>query len=159
MTDSNPAAATSAVPTATPATVPTKLGPAVAAALGASLIGAVLWAVITVATKYQIGFMAIGVGFLVGWAVHRTGRSGAPVLGYVGAAFALFGCLLGNLLTIAGMVSAETATPLSQALAGLLLQPATAVDAMKESFDAMDLVFYAIAVYEGYKFGRRPAAG
>ena len=158
MTDSNPAtAATSAPPAAIP-TVPTKLGPAVAAALGASLVGAVLWAVITVETKYQIGFMAIGVGFLVGWAVHKTGRSGAPVLGYIGAAFALFGCLLGNLLTIAGMVSADTSTPLTPVVAGLLLHPDAAASAMGETFDAMDLVFYAIAVYEGYKIGRRPSA-
>ena len=156
MTDSNPAAPASAAPPAVSEIVPTNLGKAIAAALGAAVVGAVLWAVVTVMTKYQIGIMAIGVGFLVGWAVRVTGRSGAPVLGYVGAVFALIGCLLGNLLTISGFISAETAVPLSDALAKLLLQPATAVSMMQESFSPMDLVFYAIAVYEGYKIARRP---
>ena len=38
--------------------------------LVAMLISAVLWAVITVATQFQIGFMAIGVGLLVGYSVQ-----------------------------------------------------------------------------------------
>jgi hypothetical protein len=30
------------------------------------------------------------------------------------------------------------------------------VAAMQETFNGMDLLFYAIAVYEGYKLARRP---
>ena len=40
----------------------------------AALVGAALWAVITVTTGYQIGFMAIGVGFLVGLTVGHVGK-------------------------------------------------------------------------------------
>ena len=41
------------------------------AGAGAALLGAIGWAVITALTKFQIGFMAVGVGFLVGTAVRR----------------------------------------------------------------------------------------
>ena len=41
--------------------------------LGAA-IGAVLWAVVTVVTEYQIGYMALGVGFLAGFGVRLRGE-------------------------------------------------------------------------------------
>jgi hypothetical protein len=40
----------------------------------------------------------------------------------------------------------------------VLSSPQTATMVLEETFDAMDLLFYAIAAYEGFKFGRRPAA-
>lgn len=45
--------------------------------LGAA-IGAVLWAVITVLTKYQIGYMALGVGFLAGFGVKLLEKVSTP---------------------------------------------------------------------------------
>ncbi len=70
------------------------------AGLAAALVGAAIWAVVTALTQYQIGFMAIGVGFLVGFAVRAAGRGVDPVFGVVGAALALLGCVLGNLLMV-----------------------------------------------------------
>lgn len=158
MTDAGDTAQASAAPAAAIAVVPTNLGKALAAGFAAAVVGAVLWAVVTVTTHYQIGFMAIGLGFLVGWAVRTTGRSGAPVLGYLGAVFALAGCILGNLLTASGFFAATMGVPLSVALANVLLQPAVAARALQDGFDPMDLLFYAIAVYEGYKIARRPVS-
>ncbi len=43
------------------------------AGMVAASVGAILWAVITVATGFQIGFMAIAVGFLVGLASRTAG--------------------------------------------------------------------------------------
>ena len=45
-----------------------------AAGMIAALAGAAVWAGVTVVTGYQIGFMAIGVGFLVGYAIRAVGR-------------------------------------------------------------------------------------
>jgi hypothetical protein len=45
------------------------------AGLAAAILGAIIWAVVTVTTKYQIGYMAIGVGALVGFAL-RIGKGG-----------------------------------------------------------------------------------
>src|SRR5215218_2350350 len=72
---------------------------AILGGLIASLVAALLWAVITYATKYQIGFMAIGVGFLVGYAVNYFGKGITTTFGVVGAVLSLFGCIIGNILT------------------------------------------------------------
>jgi hypothetical protein len=50
-------------------------------AFGAAVIGAVLWATITVATEYQIGYMAIAVGFIVGFANRMLGKGVDQIFG------------------------------------------------------------------------------
>src|SRR5260221_13726610 len=50
-----------------------------------AIIGAVIWAAVTVATGYQIGWMAVGVGFLVGVAVRKYGKGLTPMFGVIGA--------------------------------------------------------------------------
>lgn len=72
----------------------------------AVLISAVLWALVTVSIKYQIGYMAIGVGFLVGFAVRFFGIGFERKFGILGGFLALLGCLLGNLFGYVGL-SAE----------------------------------------------------
>jgi len=128
------------------------LGKAVVAGGLAAAAGAALWAVLTVLTGYQIGFMAVGVGFLVGFAVRTAGRGVTPSFQIVGAAFALVGCLLGNLFAVVGMISKIQEIPLGELLSELT--PAIALEMMKASFNPMDLLFYAIAVYEGWKLSR-----
>jgi hypothetical protein len=139
--------------------IPTNLAGAIGAGALAAVAGAVVWAVITVTTKYQIGFMAVGVDFLVGWAVQSAGRSGAAVLGYVGAALALAGCVLGNLLSASGFPAAGRDLQLLDVVAKVLLQPAVAIRLLEATFSPMDVLFYAIAVYEGYKLARKPLSG
>lgn len=46
---------------------------AILLAIIACLIGALVWCLVSISTGYQIGYMAIGVGFLVGIAM-RQGR-------------------------------------------------------------------------------------
>jgi len=43
--------------------------------LAAAIVGAIIWAVVTVTAKYQIGWMAVGVGAFVGFAL-RIGNGG-----------------------------------------------------------------------------------
>jgi hypothetical protein len=52
---------------------------------GASLLGACVWAAITFATSFQIGWMAVGVGFLVGYAVRTLGKGIDKSFAVVGA--------------------------------------------------------------------------
>ena len=40
----------------------------------AAVLGAAVWAGVTVATGYQIGWMAVGVGFVVGFTVRLLGK-------------------------------------------------------------------------------------
>lgn len=123
---------------------------AIFAGLAASLIGAVIWTVITVVTNYQIGFMAIGVGFLTGFAVQYFGRGSSPAFGGIGAAFALVGCILGNLFSIVHFGTAETGMGFFELL--FALDVSTIVEVMVESFQAMDALFYGLALYTGFKY-------
>ena len=43
--------------------------PAIAGGVGAALIGGIIWAVIVVTIEREIGFMALGIGFLCGFGV------------------------------------------------------------------------------------------
>src|SRR5215813_3039562 len=70
------------------------------AGLVAAGIGAGLWALITIVVGFQIGWMAVGVGFLVGWAVRVAGNGRHSAFGIMGALLALGGCTVGNLLAI-----------------------------------------------------------
>jgi hypothetical protein len=122
------------------------------AGLAAALAGAVIWAVVTVSTKHQIGWMAVGVGALVGFAL-RVGNGG-KAFGILGAFLALFGCLFGNYLSIIAFAAAQEHV-------GFLAMLNTAdtskvINLMWDDFLSASILFYAIAVYEGYRFSVVP---
>lgn len=118
--------------------------------LVASIVGAILWAVITVSTGYQIGYMAIAIGFIVGYAIKFTGKGNHIGLGIIGAALSLFGCLLGNYLSVIGVSSSLLGTGFFETFSAV--GPGQVFSVMKETFAMMDLLFYGIAIYEGFKF-------
>ena len=118
------------------------------AGLAAAIIGAIIWAVVTVTTKYQIGFMALGVGALVGFAL-RIGNGG-KLYGILGAFLALFGCILGNYFSLIAFASAEEHVSFFTMLNNA--EPAKVISVMWEDFMSTSIVFYALAAYEGYKF-------
>jgi antitoxin component YwqK of YwqJK toxin-antitoxin module len=126
---------------------------AVVGGLSASLVGALLWAVITVATGYQIGYIAIVVGLLVGLAVRYFGAGIDYVYGLIGGLFALFGCALGNILSQVGFYANQEGLSYFDVLG--MLNLSVILNIFGESFSPMDLVFYGIAGYEGYKFAFR----
>ncbi len=129
------------------------LGFAIVGGLFLSIICALLWAVITVTTEYQIGYMAIGVGFVVGYGIRFFGAGIDPVFGILGGFFALLGCLLGNLFSQVGFIANEQFLGYLETLT--LLDFETIIQIYTDSFSPIDLLFYAIAVYEGYKFAFR----
>ena len=119
----------------------------------AAIIGASLWAVITIVTDFQIGWMAVGVGFLVGYAVRITGKGITKIYGYIGGVLALLGCLAGNLFSVCAIISKQEGIPFFDIL--MRLNPQIAFDLMKATFSPIDLLFYFIAIYEGYRFSFR----
>ena len=128
---------------------------AVIGGFAASVIAAVLWALITYLTNFQIGFMAIGVGIVVGYAVKVLGKGITTPFGIVGAIFALIGCLLGNLLTAVIAGSMEEGSSFSYVLSALMSSPGIILEVYKATFSPIDLLFYAIAIYEGFKISFR----
>jgi len=69
---------------------------ALAGAAGAALVGALAWAAISYVTEYEIGYMAWGVGLLVGLAAVRLGGRGAAV-GVAAAVLTLVSIFAGKL--------------------------------------------------------------
>lgn len=126
---------------------------AIVGGLSATLISAVIWAIITVATKYQIGYMAIGVGLIVGFSVQFFGAGIDKKFGFIGALLSLIGCLLGNLFSQIGFIAEEYSLGYFETLT--YLDFSLIVEIMSDSFQVMDIFFYGIAVVEGYKFAFR----
>jgi hypothetical protein len=120
------------------------------AGLVAAAVGAGLWAVVTVVTGYQIGWMAVGVGFLVGIAVRAAGKGTTTAFGVLGAVLALGGCLVGNLLTGCIVLARELGVSLPALFARLT--PEMTMELMTAMFSPIDLLFYALAIWQGYKF-------
>ncbi|HKY32041.1 MAG TPA: hypothetical protein VJV23_05845 [Candidatus Polarisedimenticolia bacterium] len=126
----------------------------IAGGAAAALAGAAAWAGVTVGTGYQIGWMAVGVGFLVGVTVRALGKGVDQSFGLSGALLSLLGCAAGNLFAMCGLLAQQEGVPFVQVVSQLT--PGMARELMTLSFSPMDLLFYGIAVYEGYKFSIRP---
>lgn len=116
-------------------------------------IGAILWGIITVTTNFQIGYMAIAIGAGVGFAIRKVGKGIDPIFGVWGAGISFLSVVLGNFLSIIGFVANLEGLGYLETLIRFDYSFFPAV--MKESFNFMDLVFYGIAIYEGYKFSFR----
>lgn len=134
---------------------PANISMVIAAGLAVSIGCAALWAVISAVTEYQIGWMAIGIGFAVGYTIRLTGSGLAPIFGIVGAALSLLGCILGNLFTIYYFIAQQEQQSFLSALTANL---SAAHTLLASSAQPMDLLFYGLALYYGYKLSIQPRA-
>jgi hypothetical protein len=116
----------------------------------AMLVGAIIWGAITYFTEYQIGWMAIGVGFLVGVAIRFFGRGKTMIFGVSGAVLALIGCVLGNLMFYSGVIAREENASFLEVFFFFFLSPAASIELFTLAFDFMDLLFYGLAAYAGF---------
>lgn len=123
---------------------------AVLAGLAAAAVGAVGWAVITFVTEMEIGFAAVAVGALVGYAIRITGKGVEQKFGVLGAICAGLGWGLGTALSDVAFAAKAVDRPFLDVLANLGADGAMSL--MSRAFSPMDFLFLAIAVYEGYKF-------
>jgi len=116
----------------------------------AMLVGSILWGLITYLTEYQIGYMAIGLGFLVGIAVRFFGKGKTPLFGLSSAALALIGCVLGNLMFYSGVIAREESASFLEVFFFFLLSPVATLELFSLAFDFMDILFYGLAAWVGY---------
>jgi hypothetical protein len=123
------------------------------AGIGTGIIGAILWGAITVATEYQIGYMALAIGAGVGYSVGYVGKGIDQIFGIMSAVIALLSCILGNFLSTIGFIANSENLGYWETLIRFDYSYFPAV--MKETFNFMDLLFYGIAIYESYRFSFR----
>jgi hypothetical protein len=129
-------------------------------AIAGAILGAIAWGAITAATHFQIGYMAIGVGFLAGFGMRMLGGGRDRADGAIAGIVAFLGCVLGNLLTVViDFAPHDNAhRGVAELTLLLLLNPKLAWFMLSENFSIMDVVFYAIAVYAGYRTALKPPA-
>ena len=119
------------------------------AGVGASIVGALIWMGITVLSGLHIGYVALGVGALVGFAVRWAGRGHTPVFGVIGAVLTLVGILVGELLTLVQLAANGEGSSFFAVLPHLDL--GKGLGAILTNSSPITYFIYAIGVYEGYK--------
>jgi hypothetical protein len=132
-----------------PAPAPNDLLPGIAGAVAGAVLGAAAWAVLVSVTDYKIGFAAIGVGALTGFLAGRFGGA-SPALPWVAAGIGLVGCLLGDLLADAHVLSAEISkaegsVSMLRVFREMVSHPDFGWEVYKAGFAGLDLLFYALA--------------
>ena len=131
---------------------------AIVAGAATALLCAVVWGIISILTGYQIGWIAVGVGFAVGVAVRVVGNGDNPIFGIVAGTLSLLAVVLGNVICIAGVLANLSGSDdmpekisVFSAFFRLLMNPGLTMELLKLTFSPMDIIFYGIALYVGFK--------
>jgi hypothetical protein len=115
----------------------------------AAIVGALIWMGVTVATGMHIGYVALGIGALVGVAVRWAGKGSTPVFGVVGAVMTLVGCILGQALAEIQLAANASSVGFFQVLS--VVNAGELISGVVTSSSPITYFIYAIGIYEGYK--------
>ncbi len=118
-----------------------------------AILGAISWAVVAAVAHLNVGIIAIAVGFLTGFGVRYLGKGIDKQFGIVGAILAALGVALGNVLAVCVYLSQQDGLPFMDVIAKL--NPTIVIEMLKIDFGPMDLFFYGIAIWAGYKYSIR----
>ena len=118
------------------------------AGIVAAVAGAFLWLTIAAITERQVGWMAMGIGLLVGFSIRYFGNGIERIFGILGAILSLLGCLLGNFLVIIILVSYSEDMSVLDLVTGDSYSILFSI--MFDSLRWFDLLFYGIAILAGY---------
>ncbi|MFI5689041.1 hypothetical protein [Streptomyces sp. NPDC051636] len=130
------------------------VGLGLAAALGAALVAAALYGVVIGLTKHEIGWAAVGVGFVIGLAAGKAGGRN-PALAVVSAVLALGSVYIGQLVGEA-MIGADQ---IGVGFNELFFQHFSLVqEAWKEDADPLTFLFFAIAAFAAFSGAKKAAA-
>jgi len=125
------------------------LAAGVVAGLLAGVAGAIIWGGFTALTHFRIGYLAIGVGILVGYAIVRVGQVRTVGVGVTAAVITLIACAAGD----TGSVYFQAAHELHTSV-GSLLSATNPLTVFREdiSHDAFGAVFFAIAAWGAFRY-------
>jgi XapX domain-containing protein len=136
---------------APPPPPPPNVALAVLAGIATAVAAGAVYGWITGLTKYEISYLALGVGFLVGAVVAKVGGR-SPALPYVGAVLALLGVFLGQFFGEAILGAHANDVSVTSAL---LDYTGDVFQAWKADFDTMSFLFMALAGVVGFQTPRR----
>ncbi|MET7340192.1 DUF1427 family protein [Streptomyces sp. NPDC087866] len=119
----------------------------------AALVAAGIYGAIIGATKHEIGYAAVGVGAIVGFAAGKLGGRN-PALPVLSGLFALLGVYLGQLLGEAIIISKQI--PLS--VTDIFFDHFSDLNKVwKEDSDFLSFVFFAVAAVVAFSTARKTA--
>ncbi|MEU5596456.1 hypothetical protein [Streptomyces sp. NPDC020298] len=125
-----------------------------AAAVGAALVAAALYGVIIGLTKHEIGWAAVGVGFVIGLAAGKVGGRN-PALGVISAALALGAVYIGQLVGEAMIGAKDIGVSFSE----LFFQHFGLVqEAWKADADPLTFIFFALAAFAAFSGAKKASA-
>ncbi|MEV7088961.1 hypothetical protein AB0O07_24255 [Streptomyces sp. NPDC093085] len=137
-----------------PAPVRDNLALGLLAAVVAALVSAGIYGAIAGAIEREVGWAAIGVGFLIGLAAGKAGGPG-PVLPVVSAALAIGAVYLGQILGIAILIGKS----MNLAVTDILVDHfGELTRAWSEGAGAMTLLFFALAVFAAFSGAKKAAS-
>lgn len=128
------------------------------AGIVAAVLATGLWYAVVVVSHYQLGIVAIVVGFLVGQAVvFGSGRRGSVVLVGISVVLTLLALVISEYLIVANFVSQQLAPGET---IELMRPPSFVVDVVVESVKAepLTLAFWAIALFQAFTIPARRLA-
>ncbi|HNZ55707.1 MAG TPA: hypothetical protein PKN73_03240 [Candidatus Paceibacterota bacterium] len=117
------------------------------------VIGTAAWAAITYFSQLHIGWIAIIVGFMVGFGVRTLGKGIDKKFGIVGGVIALGSIVLGNFLAALGFLAKALDVSFLDVVFGF--NYAMTFKLMWDTSALMDLVFYGLAIFAGYQYSFR----
>ncbi len=124
---------------------------------GAGLIMSVVWSLIVVLTNYQVGIIAIAVGWIVATAaVFGAGRKRGGAVQAIAIVVTLFSMMLSEYAIVRHFAVEALAT---EGITGipLLLPPGLAFELIVEGIrvDPMTLLFWAVALWAAFSIPRK----
>ncbi|UXY29383.1 hypothetical protein [Streptomyces sp. HUAS TT20] len=141
-------------PPAPPAPSKDNIALGLVAALGAAVVAAGIYGLVIGLTKHEIGWAAVGVGFVIGVAAGKLGGRN-PALAVVSPVLALGSVYIGQLVGDA-MIIADT---FGRSFNEVFFQHFDVVqEAWKADADPLTFVFLAIAAWAAFSGARKAAA-
>lgn len=127
-------------------------GLAIAAAVVAMLVSAAIYGLILKEAEVQIGYLAVGIGALIGLALGKLGGSN-PVLPFIGAVLGLLGVYLGQVF---GIAMVFTDLPGAPGFFEVLTQHFGDInEGLKSELEVVDYLFYALGGVAGFSITRK----
>ncbi|MFD7529039.1 hypothetical protein ACFV8E_15830 [Streptomyces sp. NPDC059849] len=139
------------MPFAPPPPARNNLGLGLAAGFVAAVVAAAIYGAIIGATKHEIGYAAVGVGFVVGFAAGKVGGRN-PVLPVVSAVLSLVAVYFGQLLGEAMIAAKELPVTVSE----LFFDHFSLLnEAWKADSDFISYVFFAVAAVAAFSGAKK----
>jgi hypothetical protein len=125
------------------------LAAGVVAGVLAGVVGAILWGGFTALTHFRIGYLALGIGVLVGYAIVQVGQVRTVAVGVTAAVITVVACAAGD----TGSVYFQASHDLHVSVGTLLSNsnPFT-VFRVDMQHNAFGLVFFAIAAWAAFRY-------